>query len=167
MTQGSYVSEDTNSLIRRAQQTLGETPVLDLTNWQNPIYMSAGTTQIRSLAGSCHSIKVKNVVTVTDASIVSCTDNTTGSCGAIPGNCGDLGATTPDLYYNFVATVTALVAQNGVEITFKYVENGTPATQIVTVNLGVGSNTVYAFATNQQYSSGTELVLYGAEATNY
>lgn len=32
MTQGNFVSEDTNSLIRRAQQTLGEVPVLDLTN---------------------------------------------------------------------------------------------------------------------------------------
>lgn len=40
-------------------------------------------------------------------------------------------------------------------------------TEIVSTGLIAGSNTIYAFATNQQYVSGTELVLYGAEATNY
>lgn len=165
MTQGNYVSEDTYSLIRRAQQTLGETPVIDLRNWQTPSYKSAST--IRSLAGSCHSIKVKNIITVLDSSIVTCTGTGTGTCVVIPTSCGDLGDTTPDLYYNFVATVTALVAQDPVEITFKYVKDGLPLTEIVNAPLAIGSNAVYAFATNQTFPSDTELVLYGAEATNY
>lgn len=165
MTQGNFVSEDTNSLIRRAQQTLGEVPVLDLTNWQSPTFNYTGS--IRSLAGSCHSIKVKNVVTVTDSSIVKCTGTETGTCGAIPATCDLLDPTTPNLYYNFVATVNALVTQPSVDITFKYVLDGVPMTEIVSTGLIAGSNTIYAFATNQQYVSGTELVLYGAEATNY
>jgi len=161
-----YIPENTQDLIRRAEQVLGEVPVLDLTNPQFPIYTPAGG-QIRSLGSSCHSIKIKNVINVIDTSIVVCTDATTGTCGAIPGTCGDLGATTPDKYYNFVATVNALVAQTGVQITFKYVQNGLPTTQVVTTNLSAGSNTVYAFATNQTYTPGTELALYGAEATSY
>jgi len=165
-----YRSESTESLIRRAEQILGGVPILDLTNPQYPTYIPAGGhtwAQIRSLGSSCYSIKIKNVVSVTDSSIVVCTDTPTGTCGAIPGTCGGLGATTPDKYYNFVATVSALVAQIGVQITFKYVQNGLPSTQVVTTNLSAGSNTVYAFTTNQTYTPGTELVLYGAEATSY
>ncbi len=166
MTQGNYVSEDTNSLIRRARQTLGETPVLDLRNWQVTTYKSTGN--MMSLAGSCHSIKVKNIISVVDSSIVTCTDATTANCVAIPAGCGDIEPTTPDLYYNMVATVSAAAAQTGVEITFKYVLDGVPTTAIVLADLdGVANNTVYAFATNALYPSGTELVLYGAEATNY
>lgn len=165
MTQGSYVSEDTNSLIRRAQQTLGETPVLDLTNWQNPIYMPAGV--VRSLAGSCHSIKVKNVISVTDSSIVKCTTDVPADCGIVPADCGAIGTTTLNDYYNFVATVNAMVAQNGVQIVFKYVVNGTPMTQSVTTNLSAGNNDIYAFTTNLHYTSDTELVLYGADVTGY
>ena len=165
MTQGNFVSEDTNSLIRRAQQTLGEVPVLDLTNWQAPAFNYTGS--IRSLAGSCHSIKVKNVVTVNDSSIVKCASATAGDCSAIPTDCDVLNPTTPNLYYNFVADVSALVAQTDVEITFKYVQNGIPGEAIVLADIGTTSTMVYAYATNQQYASGTELVLYGAEATNY
>lgn len=166
MTQGSYVSEDTNSLIRRAQQTLEGVPVLDLTNWQNPTYTPAGT--VRSLAGSsCHSIKIKNVITVTDTSIIKCTATTIANCYGIPADCGAIGPTTLDLYYNFVAIVNAQVAQNGIQIVFKYVVNGIPATQPVIANLNAGPNTIYAFALNQNYVSDTELVLYGADVTGY
>ena len=166
MTQGNFVSEDTNSLIRRAQQTLGEVPVIDLTNWQTPTYKTAGS--IRSLAGSCHSIKVKNVITVDDSSIVKCTGTDPAmDCETIPANCGAIAPTTPDLYYNFVAEVTALVAQTGVEITFKYVIDGIPGEVAVLADIGTTATTVYAYATNQTYTSGTEVVLYGAEATNY
>lgn len=166
MTQGSYISEDTNSLIRRAQQTMGEVPVLDLTNWQNPTYTSTET--VRSLAGSsCHSIKIKNVISVADTSIIKCTTTVPAECDTVPANCGAIGSTTLDKYYNFVATVNAQVAQNGVQIVFKYVINGSPETQPVLANLGAGANTVYAFATNQGYLSDTELVLYGADVTGY
>lgn len=166
-----YRSENTQDLIRRAEQVLGGVPVLDLTNPQFPTYTPAGgqiSGQMRSLnPASCHSIRIRNVITVTESSIVVCTGTTTDTCGAIPAACTDLGVTTPDKYYNFVSTVSALVAQTGVEITFKYVQNGLPLTQVVTVNLSAGSNTVYAFTTNQTYTPGTELVLYGAEATSY
>lgn len=165
MKQGSFVSEDTQDLLRRAQQTLGEVPVLDLTNWQDPRYMSGNT--IRSLGSSCHSITIRNIITVTDTSIVSCTGLALTTCGGIPTDCSGLGDTTPDLYYNFVATVNAHVAQTGVDITFKYVENGIPKTKIATVSLAAGTNTVYAFATNQTYPPDTELVLYGADVTKY
>lgn len=166
MTQGSYISEDTNSLIRRAQQVMEGVPVLDLTNWQNPTYIPAGT--MRSLAGSsCHSIKIKNVITVTDTSIIKCPDTLPTNCNGIPANCGAIGPTTLDLYYNFVAIVNLQVAQNGVQIVFKYVINGTPMTQIVSANLNAGPNTVFAFAVNQGYNSDTELVLYGADITGY
>lgn len=168
MTQGSYVSEDTNNLIRRAQQTLGEVPVLDLTNWQNPTYMPTGTTQIRSLSPSCHSIVVKNVITVTDSSITMCSAGgaPTSILCPIPANC-PTGPLTPSDYVNMVATITAQVAQSGVDITFKYVWNDTPTTTTVTVALIAGTNTVYAFNPSVTYAPDTTLVLYGAEVTKY
>lgn len=171
MTQGSYVSEDTNNLIMRAQQTLGGVPVLDLTNWQNPTYMPAGTTQIRSLAPSCHSITVKNQITVNDSSILICSDGVTCPT-TVPASC-PIGVLPTD-YVNMIAKVTALVAQTGVQITFKYLLNDVPTTTVRTVDLVAGSgNTIYAFVdgggaiANAQYSPDTTLVLYGAEVTKY
>lgn len=159
--------ESTENLIRRAEQTMGRVPVLDLSNWQYPTYTAGG--QMASLAGSsCHSIKIKNVITVTATSIVKCA-TPTGTCGAIPTDCVTFGATTPDLYYNFVATVNALVLQTGVEITFQAVIGGVPTAIPVTVaSLSAGDNTVYAYpGANQTYPSDTEVVLYGAEVTKY
>lgn len=163
---GNYIEESTENLIRRAEQTLGVVPVLDLRNWQSPTYTAAGG-HIRSLGRSCHSITVKNVITVTDTSIVTCAA-ATGSCNAIPATCGDIGTTTPDLFYNFVATVNALVDQTGVEITFQAVIDGLPTSIPVTKDLSKGDNPVYAYPLgNQTYSSDTQVVLYGAEVTKY
>lgn len=161
--------ENTQDLIRRAQQTLeGTVPVLDLTNWQSPAYMSAETEQIRSLAGPyCHSIKIKNVIAVSDTSIVKCISSDPATCDAAPEDCGTIGATTLDKYYNFVAIVNAQVAQIGVQIIFKYVENGIPMNQPVLTSLNAGTNTIKAFITNLHYTSDTELVLYGADVTGY
>ena len=168
MTQGSYVSEDTNNLIRRAQQTLGGVPVLDLTNWQTPTYLPAGTTQIRSLNPSCHSITVKNVITVTDSSINICATMgppTIGDC-PVPASCPV--SITPLQYVNMYASVNALVAQIGVEITFQYVLNDLPTATPRIVDLLAGTNTVWAFPdTNVKYAPDTTLVLYGAEVTKY
>jgi hypothetical protein len=168
MTQGNYVSEDTNSLIRRAQQTMGNIPILDLTNWQSPTYLPAGTTQMRSLSPNCHSITVKNVITVTNSSIVMCTAGgaPTNVICPIPGSC-PTGPLSPSDYVNIVATINAGVAQSGVDITFKYVLDDTPTTTVKTVALTAGANTIYAFDTSIQYPSDTTLVLYGAEVTKY
>jgi hypothetical protein len=166
MTQGNFVSEDTYSLIRRAQQTLGGVPVLDLTNWQNPTYMS--NAQIRSLPpGSCHSITVKNVITITDTSIVTCSVAATPATNClIPANCS-VGPLSPSDFINMVATVTAQVPQSLVEITFKYVLNDNPTSITKIVTLTTGINTVYAFDSSVQYPVDTTLVLYGAEVTKY
>lgn len=169
MTQGSYVSEDTNNIIRRAQQILGEVPVLDLTNWQSPTYMPAGTAQIISLNPSCHSITVKNVITVTDSSIVMCTAGgaPTDILCPIPTNC-PAGPLSPGDYINMVATIDAQIGQSGVEITFKYVLNDVPTTTVKTgVTLTAGINTIYAFNPSITYPIDTTLVLYGAEVTKY
>lgn len=161
MIQGSYVSEDTNSLIRRAQQTMGEVPVLDLTNWQNPTYMS-GTEQIRSLAGSCYSIKVKNSITGISFSIATCTSGVNTGC-TVPASC-PAGPLTPSDWVNMVVTFTAAAAQpTGVTITFQYVLNGVPTTTVLSPPIVSGSNTFYAFAAPVQYVPDTELVLYGVD----
>lgn len=151
MTQGNYISEDTNSLIRRAQQILGEVPVLDLTNWHVPTY--------RYLSPSCNRIEVKNVITVTDASIVKCTGSTTATCDAIPVTCSSI---TLGDYINMVAIVNALVAQTGVIIRFEYLENEIPINTDIIVDLVAGNNTVYAWSPNHQPSIGYTLSLYGA-----
>ena len=165
MRQGTYIAESTESLIRKAEQILGGTPVLDLTNPQFPTYTPAEG-HIRSLAGSCHSITVRNVINVTDNSIIVCAGPAIGTCGAIPATCPPPLSPTTD-YVNMVATVNALVAQNGVEITFKYLLDDVPTTTAVIVNLSAGNNTVYAFALNTLYPVGTKLDLYSAEVTSY
>ncbi len=166
MTQGNYISEDTMSLVRRAEKILGNMPVLDLTNWTNPMYLPMGTTQIRSLNPSCHSIIVKNTITVTESSIVMCSSGGLPDMVKcpIPSSC-PTGPLSPVDYVNMVATIDALAAQTGVEITFKYILDGVPTNTTITVDLSAGTNTVYAFDPSIQYPSGTTLVLYGAEVT--
>ena len=173
MTQGNYVSEDTNNLIRRAQQTLGGVPVLDLTNWQAPTYSLDGTVQIRSLAGSCHRVIVKNSVNgntstcpiPVDSSIVICTGPTLGTCASdpVPITCPANNTISTTQYVNMVAKFTMGAAQNGVKVTFKYLYNDVPTSTVVTINATVGDNVVYAFTTNQLYNPDDTLVLYGAE----
>lgn len=158
MTQGSYIPENTQDLIRRAEITLGNTPVLDLTNPQYPTYMPVGG-QIRSLSPSCNHIEVRNTITVTDSSIVRCTAPATATCESIPATCS---AIAPGDHINMVATVNALVAQNGVTIRFEYLENDVPAFTDVTVNLSAGNNTVYAWSPNHVATVGYTLSLYGA-----
>lgn len=162
MTQGSYVFEDTNNLIRRAQQTLGETPVFDLTNWSSPTYMPAGTTQIRSLAGSCYSIKVKNAITAKSFSITTCTSGVNTDC-TVPVAC-PAGPLAPSDWVNMVVSFNTAAAQaTGVTITFQYVLNGTPTTTTLSPAITSGANTFYAFVSPVQYPPDTELVLYGVD----
>ncbi len=162
MTQ-NYISNDVQELIRRAQQTLGNVPVLDLTNWHP---------QIRSLSGSCHKIEVKTTVDDTTSkcpievasSIVFCTGPTIGDCPTDTSEpCPVSGTVSTTQYMNMIAVFTMGDAQNDVEVTFKYVLNDTPTHTTVIVNVTAGLNYVYAFATNQQYPADTTLVLYGAE----
>jgi hypothetical protein len=55
-------------------------------------------------------------------------------------------------------------AQTGIEVTFKYVENGIPKFITKLVNsVGTGPITVYAFDNNMPFAADTILVLYGAE----
>jgi hypothetical protein len=162
MTQGKYISEDTQELLIRAGQILGETPVLNLTNWQMPISMDGPNVP----SGSCSRITLKNTIAVTDTSILICTGTATTTCAA-EGSCPTGGIVSPTKYVNMIATVNLVgVAQTGVVIQFNYLINEIPITDPsitqVTVNLNPGNNTVYLFPTNRTYSPSTTITLYGA-----
>lgn len=186
-----YISESTEDLIKRAEQILADPRIYPRTddiipysrsgfgfmNQENPYpriypraddiipYSRSGfgfmtqSPSIRTLSPGCNRIEVKNTITVTDSSIVTCTGSGTGTCTAIPGTCP---STSPTTYVNMVAIVDALVAQNSVTIKFEYILNDVPTTTDVVVNLTAGPNTVYCFATNQQYPANTTLALFGA-----
>lgn len=162
-----YRSESTEDLIKRAEQILSNPRIYPKTDDIIP-YSRSGfgfmeTTSaylpIRTLSPGCNRIEVKNIITVIDSSIVTCTGSGTGTCGAIPGTCPSIDPLT---YVNMVATVNALVAQTGVTIRFEYLLDDVPTTTDVVANLTAGSNTVYCFATSQLYSANTTLVLFGA-----
>ena len=165
MTQGKCISGDTQYLLEKAAQILGETSVLGLTNWQSPMYAS-GDSKVESLADiSCNRIVLKNTITVTNTGIVTCTGTATTTCAT---TCPTGGTATPDKYINMVATVNLVgVAQTGVVVQFHYLVNEVPITDPlltnVTVNLVPGNNTVYLFPTNKLYSSSTSITLFGAD----
>ena len=170
MTQGNYVSDNTDNLIRRAQQTMDSVPVLDLRNWQEPRYMS-GDVQIRSLAGPCHRIVIRNTVNgITsncpipiDASLIICTGtDPLTQCAAVT-DCPIGNTVDSTKYINMIATFTAGSIQPNVTVTFKYLLNDLPTQAVVTIATVVGTNTVYAFAVNQSYHADTTISLYGAE----
>lgn len=166
MTTVDYISESTENLIRRAEQTLGEIPVLDLTNWQVPIYIPGNAT-IRSLAPSCKRIQIKNIVTVVDSSITICTGPTVpGDCGTpFPVSC-PVGVSPLD-YVNIVAKVTAQAPQAGLKIVFDYLLDDVPLTtapisfDISAAEIAAGGKNVYAFGANVQYIDGQSLTLHG------
>ena len=171
MTQENYIQDNTQDLIRRAQQTLEGVPVLDLTNWESPKYMSGGS--IKSLSGSCHKIEVKTTVDnikskcpiYVDASIIKCSGSGIGSCATDTSDpCPSGGVVSTSDYINMIAVFTMGDAQNGVQVTFKYVLNETPTATTVVINATAGINYVYAFpGGNVLYPADTSLVLYGAE----
>ena len=171
-----YMSESTEDLIKRAEQIISDPRIYPKADDIIPYsrrgfgFMTNSTystyaPSIRSLSPSCNRIEVKNVITVSDSSIVICTGATTGTCPGIPPSC-PVGV-NPNDYINMIATVTAMVAQTGVKIAFEYLLNDVPTTTEVTVNLTAGSNTIYAFLANAQYSSDTTLSLFGARVTKY
>lgn len=162
-----YIAESAEDLIKRAEQILAYPRIYPKTDdiipysrsgfgFMNQTYIYP---PIITLAPACNRIEVKNIITVTDSSIVTCTESGTGTCGAIPGTCPSVNPTT---YVNIVATVDALVAQNGVTIRFDYLLDDVPTTTDVVANLTAGLNTVYCFTTNVQYSVNTTLALFGA-----
>ncbi len=161
-----YRSESTENLIRRAEQMLAYPGIYPKTDDIIPysrsgfgFMMQQQSPSIRSLAPSCNRIEVRNVITVTDSSIVTCADAVPANCGAIPVTCPSV---TPNDWVNMVAIVNALVAQNGVTIRFEYLLNDVPTVSDVLANLAAGNNDVYAFAANLQYTADTTLTLYGA-----
>lgn len=171
-----YISESTEDLIKRAEQTLAYPGIYPRADdiipysrsgfgFMNKIYTPA---EIRTLAPSCHSITVKNTITILDTSIVTCSAGgapTLVLC-PVPGSC-PTGPIIPSQYVNLYASINALVAQTGVEITFQYVLNDTPTSVIVTQDLIAGPNDVWAFNPSIQYPVDTTLVLFGAEVTKY
>ncbi len=169
MTQGQYISENTQDLLRRAEQILGNVPVLDLTNWQDSISMNGeggGGGGGGGSSTSCNRLTLKNVITVTNASLLVCTGTLTSTCSS-PGACPTGGIISPDKYVNMVAIVNLTGnAQTGVKIQFNYLINDVPITDPaltrVTVNLVPGNNTIYLFPTNHTYSADTTITLYGA-----
>lgn len=163
-----YRSESTEDLIKRAEQILAYPKIYPRADDIIPYsrsgfgFMNQTYTYppIRTLAPSCNRIEVKNVITVTDSSIIICTGTAIGTCPGIPPSC-PVGV-TPNDYVNMVATVGALVGQI-VDIAFDYILNDVPTTTVVTaVPLLTGSNTVYCFGVNIQYGADTTLVLFGA-----
>lgn len=138
--------------------------------------------------GACHSVAVKTTVDgkvakcpiFVESSIVTCNGESNpggvpagegGTPPMIPATCpidaltacpadGVISTTT---WVNMIAMFTMGAPQNNVEVTFKYVEDGVPNYETVTVNVAAGLNHVYAFSTNKQYDADTTLVLYGAE----
>lgn len=166
-----YISESTEDLIKRAEQMLEDPRIYpkidDILPYSRSGFGFMGQTYsyspIMTLAPSCKRIEVKNTITITDSSIIVCTGSTIGTCPGIPPSC-PVGV-SPNDYVNMVATVTALVAQTGVKIAFEYLLNDVPTITEVSVNLIAGSNTVYAFVANIQYSTDTTLSLFGARVT--
>jgi hypothetical protein len=175
MVQGNYSSEYTQNLMR-TQQTMVGTPILDLTNWNAPRYIS-GDSNIGSLtnipvpSAGCHSVEVKTKVDgqlgkcpiAVASSIVMCTTSVPTDCGSSAIPCPTDGIVSAIQYMNMVATFDMEAASAATEITFKYVLNGVPKQEKVIVATTLGINTVYAFAANNQYPTDTILVLYGAE----
>lgn len=166
-----YMSESTEDLIKRAERMLVDPRIYpkidDIIPYSRSGFGFMDSTYsyspIRTLAPSCKRIEIKNTITVTDSSIIVCTGSTVGTCPGIPPSC-PVGV-SPNDYVNMVATVTALVAQTGVKVAFEYLLNDVPTTTEVTVDLVAGSNTVYAFTTNVQYSADTTLSLFGVRVT--
>lgn len=162
-----YRSESTEDLIKRAEQILAYPRIYPRADDIIPYsrsgfgFMNQTYTYppIRTLAPACNRIEVKNVINVTDSSIVICANDTTGSCGGIPVSCP--AGVTPNEYVNMVATVNALVDQT-VDIAFDYLLNDVPTTTVVNVALSAGPNTVYCFGSNKLYSANTTLALFGA-----
>lgn len=159
------------------QQTMRGVPILDLTNWQSPRYIS-GNSGIRSLPestphGACHAIEVKTTIDDTASkcpvyvasSIIRCLTADIGSCTSTTATaCPNGGVVSTTDFINMIATFSMGAAQDNIEITFKYVENGIPKhiTKLVT-SAGAGPMTVYAFDNNMPFPADTVLVLYGAE----
>jgi hypothetical protein len=169
--------EHTQYFTRSAQQNLGDTKVLDLTNWQSPKYISDNQ-GISSLdpaipAGACHFIEVKTTVNgnvskcpiYVESSIIRCVSADTAACTSTTATpCPNGGTVSTTDFINMIATFTIGAPQNNIEVTFKYVENGTPKFITKLVNaVGAGPITVYAYDTNQQFNADSILVLYGAE----
>lgn len=161
MTQGKYVSENAQTLINRATQILGESPIL--LDIKTSTHVDKNTT-IMSLAPVCNSIKVRNIVTVVESSIVICTTN-------VPTDCPTIQACPPSVspndYVNIVARVYAQAPQNGLTIVFDYVLDDMPMTTPpipfdITIGGPSGEVKVYAFPSNAKYSTGQSLVLHGA-----
>lgn len=169
--------EHTQYFARSAQQNLGAIPVLDLTNWQSPIYTS-DSPGVRSLdpalpTGACHFIEVKTTVNgsvskcpiYVESSIIRCVSADTAACTSTTATpCPNGGTVSTTDFINMMATFTMGAAQDNIEVTFKYVENGIPKFITKLVNAaGAGSITVYAFDNNMPFAADTILVLYGAE----
>ena len=172
MTQGRYISENAESLIRRSQQTLGDiSPVqeLNIIDIQVPVYIEEVKTEvptIQSLSPSCNRVEVKNIVTVIDSGIIICSGLSTTTCTAgIPASC-PVNGVSPNDYVNMVARVYAQAPETELQIVFDYLENDVPMTtphisfNITTGGIG-GAVYVYAFTTNKQYTSGQSLTLHG------
>ena len=165
MTQGRYISESVESLIRRSQQIMGDIPVLDTTNWQVPTY-TAEIPTIQSLASSCKRVQVQNIVTVIDSGIIICSGPSTATCIAgIPVGC-PISGVNPNDYINMVASVYAQAPETGLEIVFDYLIDDVPmTTPPIPFNITIGgiggAIYVYAFTTNMRYTSGQSLTLHG------
>lgn len=176
MTQGKYISESAQELIRRSEQILGNVSILDLTDQTFPQYLngddddnddshndhSPGYGSI----SSCNRIVLKNVITVTDSSIIICTGTAISTCSP-QDTCPTGGIVAPNKYINMVATVNLNgVTQTGVVIQFNYLINDIPITDPsltrATANLVPGDNIVYLFPTNRSYDPDTSITLYGA-----
>lgn len=98
------------------------------------------------------------IVNITDSGIVVCTGLNISSCPISPISCPV--SVTPLNYANLIAILNA-ASSTTLTVTFIYTLNDVINYANVSVNLVIGTNIIYAFPTNIQYSSNAIVELKG------
>ena len=96
------------------------------------------------------------IANITDRGIVICTTTDVASCPTIPITCPT--TINPLDYINLVATINSTIRKT-VTVRFTYTLGNTTYNDNVTVNLSIGTNTVYAWSTNRRYDVNTTITL--------
>jgi hypothetical protein len=99
---------------------------------------------------------LQQIVTITNYGIVICTTSNVSSCPTTPITCPI--TVNPTNYINFIATLNSISPIN-LTVNFSYTISDTVYVQSVPVSLLTGTNVVYAFPTNVQYSPNTIISL--------
>jgi hypothetical protein len=101
---------------------------------------------------------LQQIATITSYGIVICTSSDISTCPITPLECPI--SASPSNYINFITTFNS-TATISLTVNFTYTLDSTVYTQSVPVTLLTGTNAVYAFPTNVQYSPNTIISLTG------